>query len=186
MPKYYMLECYGPDEVDRAGIARVEGLDGVNWMLGQRFRQPIPSSIRITLDADDGIMMPMFNSGILLFSDELISALHQAGVSNLDLYDCVLTNPKTNATYDTYKAANILGLVAAADMANSKYQAHTGLVADVDFESVVIDESRTHNLLMFRLAECVSGIVVHEHVKNVVDANRIPYLDWVDPSEWVG
>ena len=186
MAKYYMLECYGPDTIDRAGIGDVEGLDGVTWMLGQRFSQPIPSPIKVTLDADDGIMMPMFNRGILLFSDALISALHQAGVNNLDLYDCMLTNPKTKATYDNYKAANILGLVAAADMANSKYQAHSGLLTDVDFDSLVIDESRARNLLMFRLAECVSGIVVNEHVKDVVDANRIPYLDWLDPSEWVG
>ena len=186
MTKYYMLECYGPDDVERAGIAQVEGLDDVNWMLGRALTDSIPSPIRITLDADDGVMLPMFNSEILLFSDALIGVLERAGVDNLDLYECVLSNPVTGTTFTDYKAVNIIGLVAAADMGKSKYQAPTGLVTDVDFDSLVIDQARVGDLLLFRLAECVSGIVVHESVKRAVDASGIPYLDWVDPREWVG
>jgi hypothetical protein len=181
-----MLECYGPDDKERAGIDDVQGVDDVNWMLGRRIAGPLPAPIKITLDADDGLMMPMFYRRILLFRDDLIVALKAAGVDNLDLYDTVLTNPKTGDIFTNYKAVNIIGIVAVADLSKSKYEAHGLPLIDVDFDSLVIDESQARDLLMFRLAECVSGIVVHEGVKKVVEQHRIPHLDWIEPSDWVG
>ena len=186
MTRYYMLECYGPDDEERAGIAEVRGADDINWMLGRRISGPITTPIDVIMDADDGIMMPMFYQRILLFSDELLAAFHSSGVDNLDLYDCVLTNPKTKTRYTDYKAANIIGLIAAADLGQSDYKAPTGTLIDVDFDSLVLDESRTRGALMFRLAECVSGIVVHENVRAEVERRGIKYLDWVDPKDWTG
>lgn len=185
MTEFYMLECYGPDDVERAGIATVH-LSGVNWMLGSRFEDPPPTPIRIVLDADNGIMMPMFNRGILLFSDEMIDALREAGVDNLDCYDAELFNPLTKTVFTSYKAVNIIGVVAAADLAKSEFTAHGTPLVDVDFDSLAIDADRATDLLMFRLAESVSGIVVHESVKAHIEQRGIKYLDWIEPGSWIG
>src|SRR4051812_24648348 len=138
-PEFYMLECYGPDEEDRAGIHSVHGLSGLNWMLGSRFSQPLPNPIKITLDADRGIMLPMFSGGILLFRDDLIEALHESGIDNLDIYPAELFNPLTGETFTNYKAINIIGVVSAADLSKSVYEAHGRPLVDVDFDSLAID-----------------------------------------------
>jgi hypothetical protein len=186
MPEYYMLECYGPDEEDRAGLHTVHGVEDVNWMLGSRFPDPLVTPIRITLDADRGIMLPMFNAQILLFRDDLLAAVRESGVDNLDTYDTELFNPLTNDRFTNYKAVNIIGVVSAADLAKSQFQAHGAPVVDVDFDSLAIDPAKANGLLMFRLAENVSGIAVHESVKRHVEKRGIKHLDWVDPGNWMG
>ena len=51
---------------------------------------------------------------------------------------------------------------------------------------LVIDESRTHGELMFRLAESVTGVVVHEKVKSHLEEAGFDDLTSVDPAEWIG
>jgi hypothetical protein len=186
MPEYYMLECYGPDGEDRAGLHSVHGLGGLNWMLGSRFPDPIPAPIQITLDADRGMMLPMFNAQILLFRDDLLAAVRECGIDNLDVYDTELFNPLTNERFRNYKAINIIGAVSAADLAKSQFQAHGAPIVDVEFDSVAIDSEKANGLLMFRLAENVSAIVVHERVKRHVEKRGIKHLDWIDPGNWMG
>lgn len=186
MPSYYMLECYGPDEELRASIREVHGVEDVNWMLGRPFTDAIETPIQITLDPDDGLMMPMFDEGILLFSDEMIAALREVGVDNLDCYDTELTNGLTNRRFTNYKAVNIIGVVAAADLAKSTFEAHGRPIIDVDFDGLAIDEAKARGFLLFRLAECVSGIVVHENVKKHLEGKPIAYLDFIDPQNWIG
>jgi hypothetical protein len=186
MSSYFMLECYGPDEERRASIDTAGEADALNWILAKKFSQPVPVPIRITLNANNGLMMPMFNRGILVLSDELLAALAEAGIDNLDCYEAELFNPATGKRFTNYKAVNIIGAVAAADLAKSECQVHGEPQFDVDFDSLVLDEAKTHGLLMFRLAECVTGIVVHESVKRCVERRGIRYLDWVLPEEWIG
>jgi len=185
-PAYYMLECYGPDEELRAGIDTVEGDEGVNWMLGARLARELQLPLRITLDDDGGLMMPMFNRGILVMSDELLQAFRDAGVTNLETFSALVFDPTSGDVFDNYKAVNVVGLVSCPDLGESSYSAHGSLTFDVDFDSLAIDPARAHGALMFRLAECVSGIVVHESVKRFVEAKGFPQLDWVEPKEWVG
>ncbi len=181
-----MMECYGPPDEERASIGRVYDLDGLNWLLGRRIAQRLPSPIRVELDPDRGLMMPMFDEGILLFSDDLLAALRECGVDNLDEYEVELTNPLTKERHTNYKAINIIGLVSAADLAKSDFKAHGRPLIDVDFDSLTIDPAKTGDLLLFRLAECVSGIVVHEKVREHVDRRGIRHIDWVEPSSWIG
>jgi hypothetical protein len=180
-----MLECYGPPDQERASIDRAPAIPGVQWVLGQRFSVPIPTPLEITLDP--GLMMPMFYKGILLWSDALIAAVREEAVDNFDTYDAVLLDPSTGKRYTDYKAVNIIGLVAAADLSKSKYSAPSGRpVIDTDFDSVVIDESKTYDLPLFRLAECVTAIVIHENVRKRIESRGIRYLDFVSPEKWIG
>jgi hypothetical protein len=186
MVEYYVLECYGPDEEEMAAIDEVVGVDDVMWNLGRPLTESIPEPILIKLDPYGGLMMPMFDRGILLFSDELIEVLRATGIDNLQCYATELVNERTQERWDNYKAVNIVGVVEAADLAKSEYRAHGTPVIDVDFESLAIDAAKAKGLLMFRLAESVSAIVVHASIKRAVEEKGIQHLDFVEPQDWMG
>lgn len=58
-----------------------------------------------------------------------------------------------------YKAVNVLGLIAAADMDKSVATVHDGIpLIDVDFDELVVDETKTRDIQLFRLAESSKGI----------------------------
>ncbi len=181
---YYMLECYGPIDKERQAISGAPS--DLSWMRGLPFSAPPQKPIEVMMDGD-GIMMPMFNRGILVFQDDLIHAMYRAGVDNLDCYDCELIDPVADKRYKNYKAVNIIGLVAAADLAKSDFSAPSGVpLIDTDFDSVAIDDEKAMGLLMFRMAECLSAIVIHEKVKQEIEKADIPYLDFVKPDNWFG
>ncbi|MCW4455179.1 hypothetical protein OK348_10275 [Flavobacterium sp. MXW15] len=185
---YYMLECHGPDEEDVAAIGDWPHFDGVNWNLGRAITAPIRVPVIVELDPQfPGRMMPMFDSGVLLFSDEMIDALHRCGVRNFQCFDAVVKDAANNIEYGNYKVINIVGIVSAADLDGSVYEAHDGVASiDTDFDSLAIDESRTRGAGMFRLAEAVNGIVIHQRVKQGLEEQGIEYLDFVPPAEWIG
>jgi hypothetical protein len=186
MSEYYVLECYGPDDEEMAAVEEVVGLEDVMWNLGRPLTDKLDEPIEVKMDPSGGLMMPMFDRGILLFSDELIEALKSAGVNNLECYQVVLVNEQSHERWRDYKAVNIIGLVAAADLGASVYRPHGRPVIDVDFDSLAIDESKARGFLMFRLAENVSAIVVHKSVKQAVEEKGIRHLDFVEPQDWMG
>ena len=187
MPAYYLLGCFGPEDQDRAGIGEILNAS-VNWQTGSRFEDPPTPPVRVELNPDfPGVMMPMFDSGILLMENRMVEALAAAGVDNLDLYDAVIEDPATNESFTNYKAVNVVGAVACADLGRSVYDAPTGSpIIDTDFDALAIDEASARGLLMFRLAEAVNGIVIHEKVKAQLERSEIPYLDFIEPGDWVG
>jgi len=183
---YYVLECFGPVDRDRAGIGNVLNTS-VSWETGHRFAEPPPTPIQVELNPDyPGMMMPMFNAGILLLSDAMLAALVAAGVDNLDVYDAVIRDPATGATHTEYKAANVIGAISAADLGQSRYRALSGSpIIDTEFDSLVIDETKVQGPLLFRLAECVTAIVVDEKVKSALEHAGIPYLDFIEPKDFI-
>jgi hypothetical protein len=184
---HFVLACYGPPDRDRAAIGIVRNTK-VNWQLGRRFTDPPPSPVVVDLNQDfPGILLPMFDKGILLLADEMVASLRAGGVDNLDLYDTRLFDPQNGQTYYNYKAVNIIGAVAAADLGKSNYSAPSGTaLVDTDFDSLAIDEKKAKGLLMFRLAECVTAIIIDERVRQQLERDKIPYLDFLDPKDWMG
>ena len=185
---YYVLGCFGPEDADRAAVGDILNTD-VDWQTGGRFEEPPPVPVQVELNPDflPGVMVPMFDSGILLFSDPMLAALAEAGVDNLDVYDAVLTDPTTGEKHTNYKAVNIVGAIAAADLGKSEWDAPSGTaIIDTDFDSLTIDEKKTGGALMFRLAECVTAVVVHEKVRAHLERRGIPYLDFTDPQDFIG
>ena len=59
-------------------------------------------------------------------------------------------------------------------------------MGDVDFHSLVIDEARTHGLMLFRLAEARTAIIVHERIKQAIDDAGIPGFVFYEPGDWSG
>jgi hypothetical protein len=189
MGKYYVLECYGPEDADRAAIGRIRTRLPESWRLGRPFQTPPATPIEVELNPDDlpGLLMPYFSSGIELMSNEMLAVLRAAGVDNLDVYDAVVIDPIEGRRYTNYKAVNVIGVLAAADLGKSKWSSTSSrALIDADFESLVVDESRTYGFLMFRLAECVSALIIHERVKSALENAEIKYLDFVEPAEWFG
>jgi hypothetical protein len=159
----------------------------VSWISGARIAAPVPTPIHVDLYTDEGdAMVPMFEMGVLMFRDDMIAALEAAGVDNLDLYDAVIHDREGGREYRDYKVVNIVGAVSCADLGASKHVAHGEPIVDVDFDSLVIDEDKAGNLLMFRLAECITGIVIHEKVKLALETAGIPDLYYLPPDQWVG
>lgn len=179
-----MIECFGPDDQERQAIDTIPS--GFSWNGGSPFTEDPREALEVIMDGD-GIMVPMFNRGILLWQDELIDAVRRAGVNNIQCYECVLIDPINNVRHQNYKAVNIIGLVAAADLGKSVYSSPSGVpLIDTDFDSVVIDERKTNGMLLFRMAECVSAIVVHEIVKKFIEDAKIPYINFIKPESWFG
>jgi hypothetical protein len=184
---YYLLGCFGPIDEDRARVGAVLNTE-LSWQRGRRFDAPPPRPVRVDLDAEyPGVLIPMFDAGILLFSDIMIRSFTDAGVDNLDYYDTIVRDPAQGTTYTNYKATNIIGVESCADLGASIYDAPSGSpLIDTDYESLAIDEDRTMGLLMFRLAECITGIVIHERVREALERNDVPYLEFYEPAEWIG
>jgi hypothetical protein len=91
-------------------------------------------------------------------------------VDNLVTYNAAITDPDDGRIHTNYKVVNIIGIVAAADMQNSLATPNPNgpPIIDVDFDRLVIDDAKAGGYLMFRLAESTNGIIVHEHVRNVL------------------
>jgi hypothetical protein len=134
-------------------------INGVSFRRGAKITQTLPIPLVYTLqhmipDADGhGPHMPStLGAGIPLYRVDFIAALEEAGVDNLDYYDAIVKDPDNGKVYTHYKAVNILGLVAAADMAKSDAVVHEGgPIIDVDFDRLVIDDKKAAGFLFFRL-----------------------------------
>ena len=120
-------------------------------------------------------------------SDRLVEALQAAGVDNLELFDAVLVDAANDKEYSNYKAFNIVGKVRAADMsASTRMGVSQDEIIAVDFDSLVFDESNCRGLLLFRLAENLSAIVVEERIKREIEKRGIRGMFFYKSGEWSG
>jgi hypothetical protein len=164
----------------------VEGID--SWATGDRFRVSVPEPLEFALDrTNPGKMFAFSKVQIPVMRDDLLAAIREAGVSNLDAYRAVIRDPLDGTVHQGYFAVNIVGAVAAVDWEKSEFDPEIPeRLVSADFDRVVIDESKTGGALMFRLAECVSGIVIHEKVRDRLIARGFGFLGFIDPKDWVG
>ncbi|MHC4216006.1 MAG: hypothetical protein ACYSWP_21860 [Planctomycetota bacterium] len=190
MDNYYMLECYAtPDKWEFQNIMsypRIEGID--SWLLGKPFTIEITQHIELQWDPEThGYRKSLYDAVIPLYRREVIKALHEVGVDNLVTYPTRISDTVTGEICQDYLAVNIIGLVSAADLEESSYTKHSqkGLF-DTDFDSLAIDKAKVANLLFFRLAECVTGTVVHRKVKQHLESKKDFDLTFVQPKNWIG
>ncbi len=109
----------------------------------------------------------MSQCGCHFFRDDLIAALEAVGVDNLHKYPVSITDPDDAKVYNNYKAVNIIGVVSAADMEKSKFELGDSTpLMDVPFDQLILKENDMKGLLMFRLAESLISILVHERVRD--------------------
>lgn len=183
---YYVLQAREPDDPEAPETASFSDMDDSerSWFRGARFddppTQPVP------LSTAGGMLPDLSEVPVPLLSKRLAAALTGAGVDNLDLYPAVIHDDSSGRTLDSHLAFNLIGLVAAADLTASRYQAPEGPLISVDFDSLALDATKTGGVRMFRLAECVTCIVVDETVRRTIEAAGIDTIDFLDPADWIG
>jgi hypothetical protein len=183
---YYILSTESPD--NRAMIGSFPDLpDEVSWFGGRRITDTLPTPLMFELMPEGGTFMPeYFKAGIPLMRDDLIARLKEAGVTNLDCYPALIRDARSGEVWANYKAVNIVGVISCANMKKSTWDRSGSEMIDVDFDGLVIDETRTNGCLFFRLAECVTAVVVHENVRRYLDNGAFPTLRFIPPSDWIG
>lgn len=183
---YYVMVAEGVHPI-RPIAKGPEGMG--NWRDGSPVGRSVPKPLVYTLRAgSEGVPKPMYYAeAVPVMRDDVVAALRQAGVHNIEYFDAVLKDPDNGQEFTDYKAYNIVGLVACADLSASKLMdTNESDLLDMDFDSLVIDESRTGGALLFRLAENVSAIVVHDRVKRAIEASGVPGFLFYGPGEWSG
>lgn len=187
-PTYYILECFTPLDADPADFARFPEVAGLeSWMCGSMITISIPEPLELELDpSEPGPIKEMYNLDMLIMSERLVTGLRNSGVDNLQVYRAVIVDPATGVRREDYRVVNIVGRVAVADLQESVWAAPGEPIIDVDFDSLAIDEAGATGLLLFRLAECISAIVVHARVREALIAAGFHSLTFLDPKEYVG
>jgi hypothetical protein len=164
--------------------------EGVFWFAGARFAtNTIPEPVEVTLEPFNASYQAQeiaeyIPGTVPLFRLDLIEALREAGVDNLDLYDAVIIDPDNGARHTTHKAANIIGVIAAADLGRSVATVNPGgAVIDVSFDSVALNEAATGGARLFRLAESPTTILLHRSVREHLDSKGFTKLWYLDPED---
>jgi hypothetical protein len=173
-------------------LGRYPFLKGVKWRVGATITVPVPDPIETDLkpfnpqSADHSPNMPALLAGNCpVWRDDLVEAMRSFGVTNLQLFNTAVRDPDNGKVYTNYKSVNILGLMAAADMGKSQATVHPGgpALLDVDFDKLVVDESKTHDALIFRLAESTGAILVHERLRDFLVGKNFDDVVFHDPKE---
>lgn len=152
-------------------------------------KKNIPTPVEFEFEAFQCYQGPpqeLDDLGIPVMSKRLINVLTEAGVDNIEFFPAILRNITTGQTYN-YQVYNIIGLVAATDLEQSEYETYQkeSPIADTSIHKLVLDESKTHNLLLFRLAEDVSAIVVHERIKKQIENAGIDTMEFIKLEDYV-
>ena len=159
------------------------------WMDGNILGCEIPEPVVYDLDARyPGNPKALYHAEpVPVMSVELVEVLAEAGVNNLELFDAVLHDPVSGRDFSNYKAFNVVGKVAAADMeASTRMGVSNSTLISVDFDSLVLDEGKCFGLKLFRLAEQVGAIVVDESIKSAIERSGIPGIFFYASGEWSG
>jgi hypothetical protein len=185
---YFIMHCFSPKATDHAMLTYRPDDPFRSWGEGTRFEDSPPEPVRAEVKPDyPGAMAELWDDPVPLMTKRLLTALQDAGVTNLDTYDAEIYDPTEDRTYDNYVAFNIIGKISAADLNQSSYDATLPeRMISMDFDSVIIDEQATRGALLFRLAESVNAIVVHEKVRQHLEASGIDTLTFIPPEEWAG
>ena len=136
--------------------------------------------IKLNLKRSKTVPLPSYLSQpIPLMSKQLLDTLRNASVSNLDAYPAQLYYPDGSLAPGEFFIVNVIGLIAAADLENSDFDPEQpeNLIS-MDFDSLAIDIDKTNGALMFRLAESITTVLVHEQVVKEVEAAGIPLVEF--------
>ncbi|MGD8592137.1 MAG: hypothetical protein PVF82_04855 [Gammaproteobacteria bacterium] len=157
----------------------------IRWLSGARHPVPINTPIRIELNDEYGTeIADIFVDNVPLMSINMVEAMRNAGVDNMDVYEVQLVDEKRKLIFDNYVAVQIIGRIAAADMAASDAfdPANIGH-SIVQFRELVLDEEKIRDALIFRLHEDPTTILIHQTVKNELEKLDLKYVSMIPPNE---
>jgi hypothetical protein len=199
MTDYYVLDCAAPLQAEHYLLDVDYPASDKRWKAGVMFTDkderagftPPEGVIELRTEADEPprVYAELYWHPIPLMSRRLVKTLISAGVDNLQTYETRLLEAwgSPPPPEDYYLAVNIVGCVAAADLAQSKMNpAVSEKLVSADFYSLAIDPAKARDMYLFRLAENISAVIVHERIRKAVEAGGITTLTWYRPEEWAG
>lgn len=184
-PSYYILDSQNPKRM-LLGSLEDPSL-GDCWLYGRSFseRPSTPVIVGIIPGYERAELMDYFGTPPVM-SDKFYKALVEVGVDNLDVYDAVLASEDDKTQYKGFKAVNIIGLVAATDRARTKFAPENpSRLIDATIDQLAIDPDKARGLYMFRLAEYVGAVVVHEKVKAAIEKHGFKHVVFYDPAKYI-
>jgi hypothetical protein len=157
------------------------------WLKGSIFKKKPSVPVLVEIREGEERCWPAdFYHDVPVMSERFYSALEATGVGNIDVYPAVLKSMDGSVELPGFCAYNILGLVSAADPLRTRYNPdNPSRLIDASIESLVVDPQRTHEFLLFRLAENVGTILVHGRVKRSLEAQNFTGLTFYEPSRLV-
>ncbi len=157
--------------------------DEDDWMFGQAFTVEPEQPIYVSIQEGEENCTPLpFYDDPPVATNDFIDALIEVGVNNIVTYDVVLrsrTDP--SFTIGDYKAFNIIGLVKAAGP-GTVYLTDSR-IGDASMKNVELEPRSMKGLYMFRLADNMTTIIVHEKVKQHLEAKGFKGLVFDDPGD---
>lgn len=187
-PTYFMLDASHDDDIML--LRPLQPVGGVSWESGRRFTAPVPRPLPVDIveGYEEDTVPPVYTSSVPMMRDDLLEVIRRCGVDNIDAYPIAIQNRVTGDHLEGFSAINIIGLVSAADPVGTTYSPdNPSRMIDADIDGLKLDPARTGGALLFRLAEAVTGVVVHERIKKAVEATgAFPNLLFVRPEEWMG
>lgn len=184
--KYSIVECIADAPVARVSL--VSEVAGAPWMTGRRVEPPGEVvAYKVHKDRPGNLRALYSNLAVPLIREDLLAVIQKAGVDNLQTFNAILRDPAKGAKHTNYRALNILGMVAAADLGKSTFmhsQSLTGV--DRDFDKLEFKDDIRSDLLLFRLAESSNAIVVHQKIKKAIEKAKIDGVVFYDSGEWSG
>jgi hypothetical protein len=185
---YYMLDADHPEDIML--LRSLQPVGGTSWESGHSFTTAVPHPLHVDIvdGYEEDTEPPVYTSRVPMMRDDLLDCFRAIGVDNIDAYPIVILNRLTGREIRGYSAINIIGLVRAAATDLTVYSpGNPSRVIDADIDSLGIDSNRAKGLLLFRLAEAVTGVVVHAKIKRSVEARgAFPHLRFVHPKDWMG
>lgn len=190
-PTFLMMECY-PDS-DHAVIDEYPDLERPYniWIRGTPFGPVVPEPLEFEIfSAEQEPLLPYYDAIVPLMREDLLKALAEAGVDNLETYQALIHFRSIGLEITNYRAVNIIGIVDAIDRGGSELTS-VGLKDDalgtVMADSLVIAEDRIPSgLLLFRPLGLSSAVVVHRSVAKFISEKPFPEIEFIDPADWSG
>lgn len=116
-----------------------------------------------TTDAKAGDTMRDFLDGSLpIMSKRFVNLLKDAGVDNFQLFPAIIKSKVDDTIWDDYFGVNILGLISCADLSKSTYSEI--MPGHYKFRELAIDAEKAKGVLLFRLEESITEIIIHRSV----------------------
>lgn len=165
---YYRMDT---DGMELTALVDKEAGPAIFSMIEGRLYEMDPGEEPFAFSFEDWQEPPLLDyiSAQCLMSRALVATLEEAGVDNLQIFDAPLTDREKDEINNAYCVVNVIGLVEAADMDSSE---SLPLGSGEVFTKLVVDKEKAQGLLMFRLAESQTDLIVHERVANVIKAGN--------------
>lgn len=181
---YYVLDTENPDGILLSGMPSPTDKPLIDrWLKGSPFTRPLkqePIVVTILAGNEHSELMPYFGAEPVM-SNAFHQALVEAGVDNMDAYDCILRSEDGTVEYKGFKAVNIIGVIRATGE-GTEFTGDSRLI-DASMDRMAVDPKKTFGALMFRLAENLSTVVVHESVKRYIEKKGFPSIVFRDPGD---